>query len=118
MTRVLLVPSLFLEWLGRVAVEGMANGIPVLASDRGALPETLGEAGFVFTVPEQYTPSSIEVPTAREVVPWVATIERLWDDQAWESAHQALAPEAVARFALDRVVPQYLTFFGSLARDG
>ena len=55
-SRVVLMPSLWRESLGRVAVEAMANGIPVLASDRGALPETLGEAGFVFTIPERYTP--------------------------------------------------------------
>ena len=40
----MLVPSLWRESLGRVPMEAMANGIPVLASDRGALPETLGNA--------------------------------------------------------------------------
>ena len=62
-SRVVLMPSLWRESLGRVAVEAMANGIPVLASDRGALPETLGDAGFVFTIPERYTPASLAVPT-------------------------------------------------------
>ena len=51
-SRVVLMPSLWRESLGRVAIEAMANGIPVLASDRGALPETLGDAGFVFTIPD------------------------------------------------------------------
>ena len=41
-TKVLLVPSLWNESLGLVAAEAMINGIPVLASSRGALPETLG----------------------------------------------------------------------------
>jgi hypothetical protein len=67
------MPSLWRESLGRVAIEAMANGIPVLASDRGALSETLGDAGFVFTIPERCTPGSGEVPAAREVAPWVAT---------------------------------------------
>jgi len=39
----------------RVVRAGGAGGagqrIPVLASDRGALPETLGDAGFLFTIP-------------------------------------------------------------------
>jgi glycosyltransferase involved in cell wall biosynthesis len=48
-TRAILMPSLWRESLGRVPIEAMANEIPVLASDRGALPETLGDAGFVFT---------------------------------------------------------------------
>ena len=62
-SRAVLVPSLWRESLGRVPMEAMANGIPVLASDRGALPETLGNAGFVFTIPERYTPQSLEIPT-------------------------------------------------------
>ena len=76
-SRAVLMPSLWRESLGRVPIEAMANGIPVLAGARGALPETLGDAGFVFTIPERCTPSSGVVPTAKEVAPWVAVIERL-----------------------------------------
>jgi glycosyltransferase involved in cell wall biosynthesis len=47
------MPSLWREPLGRVTVEAIANVIPVLASDRGALPETPGDAGFVLTIPER-----------------------------------------------------------------
>ncbi len=36
--RVVLMPSLWRKSLGRVPIEAMANGIPVLASDRRALP--------------------------------------------------------------------------------
>src|ERR1017187_8611958 len=57
-SRVVLMPSLWRESLGRVPIEAMANGIPVLASDRGALPATLGDAGFVFTIPERCTLAS------------------------------------------------------------
>jgi glycosyltransferase involved in cell wall biosynthesis len=90
-SRVILMPSLWRESLGRVPIEAMANGIPVLASDRGALPETLGDAGFVFTIPERCTPTSGVVPTAQEVAPWVAVIERLWDDSEFESEHRRRA---------------------------
>ena len=38
-TQVLLVPSLCAEAFGRVVVEGMLRGIPVLASNMGGLPE-------------------------------------------------------------------------------
>ncbi len=51
-SRIMLVPSL-IENAALVAREALANGIPVLASDRGGLPETLGDAGFVFTLPER-----------------------------------------------------------------
>jgi glycosyltransferase involved in cell wall biosynthesis len=46
LSRIVLIPTIWQESFGRVAVEAMASGIPVLASDCGALPETLGGAGF------------------------------------------------------------------------
>jgi glycosyltransferase involved in cell wall biosynthesis len=41
-----LVPSL-VEGFGMAALEGLAAGVPVLVSDRGALPEVVGDAGQV-----------------------------------------------------------------------
>jgi len=115
-SRVVLMPSLWRESLGRVAIEAMANGIPVLASDRGALPETLGDAGFVFTIPERYTPASSAIPTAREVAPWVAAIERLWDDPEFEASHRERARTEARRWQREVVAGQYEAFFQSVAR--
>ena len=113
-SRLVLMPSLWRESLGRVATEAMANGIPVLASDRGALPETLGDAGFVLTIPERITPASRAVPTGREVAPRVAAIERLWDDPAFEDKHRALAKTEARRWDGDRLAEQYEAFFRSI----
>ncbi len=116
-SRAVLMPSLWRESLGRVAIEAMANGIPVLASDRGALPETLGDAGFVFTLPERCTPASGVVPTAREVAPWVATIERLWDDPEFEARHRAQARAEARRWDWDSVAEMYQRFFEGVGRS-
>lgn len=46
-TSVLLVPSQWTEAFGRVVLEAMHNGIPVVASDVGGLPEACGGAGML-----------------------------------------------------------------------
>ena len=56
-TKLLLMPSL-IESAGLVAMEAMTNGIPVLGSNRGGLPETIGDAGFLFDLPARYTPQT------------------------------------------------------------
>jgi glycosyltransferase involved in cell wall biosynthesis len=102
-SRIMLVPSL-IENAALVAREAMANGIPVLASDRGGIPETLGEAGFVFTLPDRLVAAAnAPVPTAREVAPWIATIEKLWDDAEFEGRHRALAREEARRWDAERL---------------
>ena len=46
-TRTLLMPSIWEESYGRTAVEAQVCGIPVVASNRGALPETVGSGGIL-----------------------------------------------------------------------
>lgn len=114
-SRALLVPSLWDESFGRVAAEALANGLPVLASDRGALPETLGAAGIVLPIPARCTPDSGVVPTAREMGPWLAAVERLWDDPAFEAEHRARALVAAGRWSPERLVLIYRDYFENLA---
>ncbi|HEX6864292.1 MAG TPA: glycosyltransferase, partial [Thermoanaerobaculia bacterium] len=78
---VLIVPSLGLESFGLVAREAMHHGVPVLASDRGALPEMFdGEHGGLFD-PED--PASLRAWIERliaepEIVDrWAAALPRI-----------------------------------------
>ncbi len=114
-SRAVLVPSLWRESLGRVSMEAMANSIPVLASDRGALPETLGNAGFVFTIPDRFGPNTMEIPTAREVAPWVAVLEKLWDDPEFEARHRSLARVEAQRWEPSAVAGRFERLFRSFS---
>ena len=71
-----------------IAVEAMANGIPVVGSDRGSIPETLGKAGIVLPLPDRLTAATKALPTAEEVAPWVDAVIRLWDDREWYEEHR------------------------------
>ena len=98
-------------------MEAMTNGIPVLASNRGGLPETIGDAGFLFEIPAKYTPETRDVPTAEEVEPWVETIIRLWDDAAEYERWSQAARDRAQQWHPDRLAPIYREFFGSITHQ-
>ncbi|OWK41747.1 glycosyltransferase [Fimbriiglobus ruber] len=112
-TRVALVPSVWRESFGRVAVEAMLNGIPVIASDRGSLPEIVGTGRACLAIPAHITPETRVPPAAAEVGEWVSAIVRLWDDPA----------EYVRVSAAERtwhpgvVVPKWEKFLSEIAAD-
>ena len=56
--RVLLMPSLY-EGFGLPVLEAMASGTPVVAANRGALPETCGDAALVVE-PEEFAEAALE----------------------------------------------------------
>jgi glycosyltransferase involved in cell wall biosynthesis len=110
-TKIGLMPSLCWETQGLVAVEAMINGIPVIASDRGAIPETLGDSGFLLRLPVRLTSETKTLPTVEEMEPWVETIIRLWDDHALYSVKSAEASREAQRWHPDRLRPIYAEFF-------
>ena len=109
-SRVVLMPSLCRESFGRIAAEALINGIPVLASRRGSLPEALEHAGFLFDVPARYTPESRIVPTAEELRPWVDTIIRLWDDSAFYEEERQRCLAAAEAWRPERLAPRFEEF--------
>jgi len=113
-SRLVLMPSLCRESFGRVAAEAMINGIPVLGSRRGALPELLGGCGFVFDVSDRYMPESRVVPSPEEVRPWIETIVRLWDDPNYYDAASRRCRERAQAWRPERLWPEYERLFEGL----
>lgn len=67
--RLVLTPSQVEEAWGRVATEAQINGIPVLSSDRGGLPEAVGPGGVL-------------VPHDAPIKTWADALSGVWDDPA------------------------------------
>ena len=111
LTKIALMPSLWWENQPLVAIEAMINGIPVIGSDRGGIPETLGKSGFALSLPERLTSASKIVPSAEEVEPWVETIIRLWDDRVLYEEQSVRARDEAQRWHPDRIRPLYAEFF-------
>jgi len=119
LTKLLLVPSLFNDPLGRVAAEAMINGIPPLVSNRGGLPQTVAGAGRVLPVPARLSGKSLEVPEAEEIRIWFDAVCELWDDPEKYAAASRLARETAERLYGEPVLRRrYLDYFGSLEPGG
>jgi glycosyltransferase involved in cell wall biosynthesis len=117
LTRILLVPSTFADPFGRVAAEALINGIPPLVSDRGGLPQTVGEAGRVLPLPAWLTPQAQELPSRAEVQPWFDAICELWDDPAkYREASERARATAERRFHETILRRRYREYFESLDR--
>jgi len=113
-TKVCLLPSLWWENQPLVAVEAMANGIPVIGSDRGGIPETLGDAGIVLPLPDRITQATRMLPTAEEVEPWVQAVIRLWDDAGFYEERRQRALVEARRWEPEVLGSRYIEFFDGL----
>ncbi len=83
--RLVLMPSIHEETYGRVIAEAQVSGIPALASDRGALKETVGQGGLT-------------VPLDAGIDAWCAAFDRIWDPGGWPTFaaaayHESVRPE-------------------------
>jgi glycosyltransferase involved in cell wall biosynthesis len=96
------VPSQY-EGFGLPAIEAMACGAPVLASDAAALPETVGDAG------ELFTPGNAGV-LAQRMADLVAAPQRL-------AALRERGLARAARFTWDRTAAGTLEVYREAARE-
>ncbi len=105
-TRVLLMPSLWYEGFGLIAMENMLRGIPVVASDSGGLKEAKRGTGYVIPVRtiERYQPVFDEHAMPKPVVPdndpapWIAAVEELLSDRRAYEKESAASRQAAERF--------------------
>ncbi len=84
------------ESFGLAALEALACGVPVIASNMGGLPEVVvhGETGFLFPL------GAVEEMAD-------AGISLLRDDAAWIRSSKAARADSVERFSSERIVPLY-----------
>lgn len=94
-TRILLVPSQLEEAWGRVVSEAHVSGIPVLASDIGGLPESVGPGGKLIN--------------PKEIDDWQQALRELWDDAGvWQSFSKAAYNFSLrTELDVDDIVKQY-----------
>jgi len=87
-SKILLVPSMVEEAYGRVVTEAQVSGIPVIASNRGGLPESVGPGGVLID------------PDA-PIEEWVAATKKLWADSKYYEELSATAVTYANRPAMD-----------------
>ncbi len=103
--RALVLPSLD-EGFGLTALEAMSAGVPVLASNRGSLPEVVGNGGVLLE------------PT--DVDGWASAIDRVTRDAAWARDLACAGLERATAFTWDatatRLAQAYRDAFARRAR--
>ena len=96
------VPSLF-EGFGLMALEAMACGAPTVVSNRGSLPEVVGEAGVVV----EPTPEAI-----------AAGLRRVLADPAEAARLASAARKRAMSMTWDHTAAGWVQALGRAARDG
>jgi glycosyltransferase involved in cell wall biosynthesis len=94
-TDVVLYPSTYPEGFGRIAVEAMASGTPIISSKRGGMKDTVidGETGYLLE------PNNIEE--------WKKKLEKLIDDQESISEMSEKSLEEARKYSVGRHVNEF-----------
>ena len=116
-SRVVLMPSLWRSRWAGLRRKRWPMESPCWPATGAPCPKRWVMPGLCSTSPNGSLPRA-EPCRPREVAPWVAAIERLWDDSAFEARHRALAKDEARRWEGDRLGEQYEAFFRSLGQSG
>ena len=96
-TKFVIMPSQWEEAWGRVATEAQVSAIPVIASQAGGLPESVGPGGLL-------------LPTSASVDDWTDAIKMLWENGEEYEKLSALAashserPEIQPDFLIEKLI--------------
>jgi amino acid adenylation domain-containing protein len=123
-TQVLLMPSLWPEGFGLVAVEAMVHGIPVIAGDWAGLPEAKLGTDYVLPVRpiERYEPGwdekGLRVPIVPEqdIEPWVEALASLTADKDRYGELSRASREAAWHFVAGLSVDPFEDYLETVAR--
>lgn len=105
-SRLLLMPSLWYEGFGLIAMEAMLHGLPVISSDSGGLVEAKEGTGFVIPVRgiEQWKPAfdethmPVPVLPGQDIAPWADALQTLLTNRAQYEVERARSRTAALRF--------------------
>jgi glycosyltransferase involved in cell wall biosynthesis len=103
--KLVLVPSRSPEAWGRVVSEAQLSGIPILASNYGGLPESVGRGGIL-------------IDPAASLEQWERALARMWDDEAEYERLAELARQHARRpdFQPVAIIEQLLATLFELSR--
>ncbi len=96
-SEILIVPSLWPEPFGRVAVEGMASGNVVIVSNKGGLPEVVEDAGVVVN--------------DQNVKDWRTEIKKIINDESLRKKLSKKGIERSKRFQPNKIAKDTLSIY-------
>lgn len=102
-TSILLLPSRWQESWARVIGEAQANGIPVIASNRGASPQCVGEGGVIL----EYGDPQL----------WANVIRMVYQDEQLRSKLSHCARLNISRFDTEMLIEDFVQFFSACAEN-
>lgn len=105
-TKVLIAPSLWFESWGRVTTEAVLNGIPVLSSCSGGIPEAVAGGGINIEAPQHCIEDHRSIPTDEEIRPWIDALKRLLNED-WSSQLAEAKEKLSVERSLDRVIEAF-----------
>lgn len=116
-TKVLLALSLWHDSGPRVSVEALSMGIPAVVTNRGGLPELVGDAGIVIDPPAPLVQDHWLVPPVTDAIPWVEVLRSLLQDDALYRQYRSASFERWKEHDPALRLPGIVSRLETLARD-